>query len=113
MSPSSIDRQLSKSRVRFDDAAQVMAAAVATAALRAATVAVMDETGTTAEQVTRSAIRHEGIVRRIFDSSGKLAGSVLSTSLGDPWLANAWEAGVYRVAQLLCTAWRARVGGDR
>jgi hypothetical protein len=89
-----------------------MQAAVTEAALRAATHAVVTETGATSEQAVRADIRKQGIVRRLLDSSGRLVLSVARSAIADPFAPGAFDAAAYSVGKLLAQAWLAR-GGDR
>lgn len=108
------DREIEKQRGRYVDAAGAMQKAVTEAALRAATVCAMDETGSTAEQSTRSDVRSQAVLRRVLDSSGRLLASVARTAMADPFAPEAFDAAVFTVGKLIATAWRARAaGGDR
>ncbi len=106
------ERQLSKQRQRFEEGAAAMVAAVTEASLQAATAVVAVETGSNAVQAARAEVRAHGVVRQVLDASGRVAGSVLRTSLQDPWAVDAFEAAVYSISVLLLMAWQAR-GGAR
>jgi hypothetical protein len=104
------ERKIERYRRQFDEAAETMQKAIAEASLRAATHVVIVETAAASEQAVRAEVKAQGVVRQVVDVSGRVAGSVLRSSLQDPFAVEAFEAAVVSVSRLLLTAWQARGG---
>ncbi len=105
------DSALRKPRAKFDAAAADMAAAVTAGALLAAAQVAARSSSSDALQAIRAEVRHEAIGRRVLDSAGQVADSVLITLPGPWWEPQAFDACVWTTGRLLLSAWDARRAG--